>query len=338
MQSFLTMCRNCRLMLLLVNLLFVQCSSGKVKTNPDAPLKLIASVALPHVHGRIDHLAYNIQRQLLYVAALGNNTVEVVDVKNRRVVHTISGLREPQGICFIPESNVIIVANGEDGSCAIFNADSYKQIKLVKLKADADNVRYDSVAKEIYVGYGSGGIAIIDANTFKQVGDIRFTGHPESFQLYHHKIFVNVPDEHLVNVIDLDKKMVVSGWRIDEASGNFPMAIDTTNGRLFFGCRHPAKLLVINAETGKAITTLDIDGDVDDVFYDRSSHLIYTSCGSGSIDIFKQLTADTYEVTSRVETLPGARTSLLIPQLNQLIIAAPARMGHDAQLMIYEKR
>ena len=326
-------------LLLYSNMLFLQCSSGQVKNNnADALLKLIGTIPLPGVNGRIDHMAYNSKQQIIYVAALGNNTLEVVDLKNKKVIHSIKGLSEPQGIRFIPESNVIFVANGENGVCNVFNADTYQQITSIKLDGDADNVRYDPVAKRIYVGYGSGGIAIIDAVTFKQLADIKLSGHPESFQLDNKKIFVNVPDAHLLEIIDVDKKSIEAKWKVEEATSNFPMALDATNHRLFIGCRHSAKLLVLNNETGNTITSLETSGDTDDVFYDPVTKQIYMSCGGGYVDIFKQIDPDKYETVSKIETRSGARTSLFVPELNQLIVAAPARSGNEAQLMIYEKK
>ena len=320
------------------NLLFIQSSSGQGEnSNPDVSLKLITSVVLPNVSGRIDHLAYDSRRHFVYVAALGNNTVEVVDVKNAKVVHTIKDLNEPQGIRYIPESNVIFIANGDNGACDVFNADSYQKITSVKLESDADNVRYDSVAKRIYVGYGSGSIAIIDATTYKQLADIKLPGHPESFQFNNKRIFVNVPDAHLIEIIDLEKMSIESRWKIEEATSNYPMALDANNHRIFIGCRQPAKLLVIDTGSGKTIASLDTDSDTDDIFYDSSSKLIYMSCGSGNIDIVKQIDPDKYKVVSKIETRDGARTSLFVPELHQLFVAAPSRYGKEAQLMIYEK-
>jgi YVTN family beta-propeller protein len=325
--------------LLLSNLLFIRCTTVQAKSrNNDTLLKLTVSIPLANVSGRIDHLAYDIKRQFVYIAALGNNTVEVVDVKNAKVVHTIKGLSEPQGIRYIAETNAIFVANGDNGVCDVFNADTYQKITSIKLGADADNVRYDSTAKRIYVGYGSGGIAIIDAVTFKQLADIKLPGHPESFQLDYNskKLFVNVPDAHLIAVIDLVKNVLESKWKIDEASANFPMAFDTANHRMFIGCRHPAKLIVINSESGKTIASFDTDDDTDDIFYDSSTQRIYMSCGEGSVNIFKQVDPNKYEAAPKIETRSGARTSLFVPELNQLFIAAPARSGNEAQLMIYQ--
>ena len=316
----------------------VQCS-GQVKTNNSgSPLKLITTVLLPDVSGRIDHMAFNSQKQLVYVAALGNNTLEVIDLKNRKVIHSIKGLSEPQGIRYVPDNNTIFVANGGNGECRIFNADSYQQLASVKLGDDADNVRYDPASKRIYVGNGEGSIAVIDAISFKLLADIKLPAHPESFQLEKAKIYVNVPNARLVEVIDVGKFMISATWKVDEATANFPMALDTMHHRLFIGCRHPAKLLVLNTETGKTITSLDTDSDTDDLFFDYFSKQLYMSCGNGSIVVFQQVTPDKYETVSKTETRSGARTSLYIPELNQLVVAAPARFGKEAQLMIYGRR
>ena len=169
--------------------------------------------------------------------------------------------------------------------CDVFDVATFKKINSIKLASDADNVRYDSIANKIYVGYGNGGIAIIDATSFKQTGDIKLTGHPESFQIDKsaNKIYVNVPDEKQIEVIDLEKNIVIERWKLTEARSNFPMSLDENNHRLFIGCRHPAKVLVLDAQTGKTISTFDIDNDVDDVFYDKKNNQIYLSCGGGYI-------------------------------------------------------
>ena len=116
------------------------------------------------------------------------------------------------------------------------------------------------------------------------------------------------------------------------------MALDAINHRLFLGCRNPAKILVINSESGITLAQIDIDSDTDDVFYDSPSKQIYVSCGGGFVDIIKQFGPDKYAVTTRIESRTGARNSLFVPELNQLLVAAPARLGSEAQLMIYEKK
>ena len=327
--------------LFLLFFLPLQGSSGQINSGgSEADLKLIYSIPLPNVNGRIDHLAYNGKAGLLYIAALGNNTVEVADLKAKKVIYTIKGLKEPQGIRYISEGNVIFVANGENGECDIFNADTYKKTTSIKLDGDADNVRYDPSSGNIYVGYGEGGIAVIDARTFKKLSNVKLPGHPESFQLDTElkKLYVNVPDAHILEKIDLNTNEISDTWRIDVASANFPMAVDGINHRLFIGCRRPAKMLVINSETGKTLATVDIDGDTDDLFYNNSSGKIYVSCGAGFIDVIKQTGPDNYQVISKLESRSGARTSLYVPELKQLFVAVPARSGNEARLLIFQAK
>lgn len=301
-------------------------------------LPLIATIGLPGVSGRIDHLEYDSTTQRIFIAALGNNSVEVVDLKTNKVIHSITGLNEPQGIAFIPEENMLFVANGGNGACDVFNAATYQKITAVQLAGDADNVRYDAVNKKIYVGYGEGAITIIDAATLKQLADIKLQGHPESFQLdiAAKKIYVNVPDKQQVEIIDLNKQVVVDRWKLSVAKANFPMALDITNHRLFLGCRHPAKLLVLDTGTGKLITTVAIENDVDDIFYEPKNGAIFLSCGGGYINIVSQLKADNYLLSEKVNARSGARTSLLIPEINRLVIASPKGFGRSAELLVYQ--
>lgn len=319
--------------------IFIFCLQGCIaQTSVQSKiLPLISTIALPVVSGRIDHLAIDPVSQRIFIAALGNNSIEVVDLKSNNSIFSIKNLNEPQGIVFIRENNTVFVANGGNGKCDIFNATTFQKIKTIQLSGDADNIRYDSIHKKLYVGYGNGGIAIINAVTFKQEADIKLQGHPESFQLdiAAGKIYVNVPDKHQVEIIDLNKSIVIDRWELTKAKSNFPMALDAINHRLFIGCRRPAKLLVLNTETGNVITELKIDNDVDDIFLDSKNGNLYLSCGSGYIDICKQNSADRYTLIEKIPTRSGARTSLFIPQLNRLIIASPKNFGSDAALLIY---
>jgi DNA-binding beta-propeller fold protein YncE len=308
---------------------------------PGKEPQLVATIQLPGVIGRIDHLAFDTKKQAVFIAALGNNTVEVADLVNKKLIHSIKGLNESQGIKYIPENNTVFVANGDNGRCDIFNADTYELITSVKMPGgDADNVRYDAASGRIFVGYGDGGIAVLDGKTYKLIADVKLPGHPESFQLStdSKKIFVNVPDAKILVTIDSDKYIITGKWKIEVAKANFPMALDASNHRLFIACRNPSKLLVLNSDSGNIITQIDIDSDTDDVFYDSDSKQIYVSCGGGYLDVIRQNGPDQYEVITRTETRSGARTSLFVPELNQLVVAAPARNGSEAQLMIYEMK
>ena len=302
-----------------------------------APLKLTKTIALPGVEGRIDHFAFDAAGERLFVCALGNNTVEILDLRKGERIHSITGLGAPQGIAYIPELNRISVANDKGGICKIYDGKSFQPVGELDFKDDADNVRYDSATKQIYVGFGSGGIAVVNAPDGKQIGSIKLSAHPEAFELEKtgKRIFVNVPNSRHVAVIDRDKSEVVATWKTDLAFANFPMALDEANHRLFVGCRLPSKLVVLSTESGDVVAKIDISGDPDDVFYDRKRHRIYAICGAGKIDIIDQTEPNTYTASSKVDTADGARTGLFVSERDTLFVAVPHRGSQKAEIRAY---
>jgi DNA-binding beta-propeller fold protein YncE len=299
-------------------------------------LSLSRTISLPGVRGRIDHLDVNLKDRVVYIAALGNNTLEAVDLTSGKIIHSIQGLDEPQGIGYIPQSQEIIVANGGNGDCYFYNARSFEKVTTIHLASDADDVRYDSITERIYVGYGNGGIAVIDAVSHRQIGDIKLPAHPESFQLDKslHRLFVNLPDAHCVGVVDLTKSLLVSKWE-NPASANFPMAIDRSSHRVFVGYRHPARLVAYDGQTGKELVSAPMTGDADDLYYDETSGKVYVSGGEGTISIFQRQDKGEYKQTANIPTRSGARTSLLVPSLKILVVGARPVSGQPACLLIY---
>jgi glutamine cyclotransferase len=275
--------------------------------------------------------------QRLFVCALGNNTLEIIDLRRNERVHSITGLGSPQGVAYIPEINRIFVANDRGGICNLYNGESYQPVGEIDLKDDADNVRYDDLSKRVYVGFGSGGIEIIDPRQGKALGSTKLSGHPEAFELEKngHRIFVNVPTARHVAAIDRDQGKVVATWGTGWAFGNFPMALDEREHRLFIGCRFPSKLVVLNTESGDVVAKIDISGDTDGVFYDSKRQRIYAVCGEGKIDIIQEADPDTYSAAGRVGTAAGARTGLFIPERNALFVAVPHRGSQQAELRVY---
>lgn len=303
------------------------------------PLTLTTAIELPRVEGRIDHLAFDAAGQRLFVAALGNNTVEVLDVKAGKHLRSLPGFREPQGIAVVPDTKLIAVANGQ-GDGVQFVSDDYRMAQAVRLGDDSDNVRYDAAAKRVYVGFGSGAIAAVSAGDAKVLGEAKLAGHPESFQLERSgaRIFVNVPTADHIAVIDRGSMRVIATWPMRTAKANFPMALDETNHRLIVGCRRPAKALVYDTTSGKEITAFDIVGDTDDLFYDTARKRVYVSGGEGFIDVFQSDDANRFTRVGRVATAAGARTSLFVADLNRLFLAVPHRGGQRAEIRVYEAR
>jgi len=314
------------------------CACVTAVKGEEKAFKLKQTISLPGVEGRIDHLALDTPGERLFVCALGNNTLEVLDLRKGERIHSITGLGAPQGIAYIPELNRIFVANDKGGILKIYDGKSFQPLGELNFKDDADNVRYDDATKKVYVGFGSGGIAVVNAPDGKQVGSIKLSAHPEAFELEKKgsRIFVNVPNSRHVAVIDRDKGQVTAKWQTDLAFGNFPMALDEVNHRLFVGCRLPSKLVVLNTESGDPIAKIDISGDPDDVFYDANRHRIYAICGAGKIDVVEQIDPKTYKTSTKVDTAEGARTGLFVPERDTLFVAVPHRGSQQAEIRWYE--
>jgi len=302
-----------------------------------APLKLQQTIPLSGVEGRIDHFGFDAAGERLFVCALGNNTVEVVDLRKGERIHSVTGLGAPQGVAYVPELDRIFVANDKGGICKIYDGKSFQVVGELNLKDDADNVRYDEATKKIYVGFGSGGIAVVNAPDGKQLGSIKLSAHPEAFQLEKNgnRIFVNVPNSRHVEVIDRDKGEVIARWKTDLAFGNFPMALDESNHRLFVGCRLPSRLVVLNTDSADVVAKIDISSDSDDVFYDSKRHRVYAICGAGKIEIIEETDAKTYKALTKVDTANGARTGLFVPERDTLFVAVPHRGSQQAEIRCY---
>jgi DNA-binding beta-propeller fold protein YncE len=301
---------------------------------------MVRAIELPNVEGRIDHLALDGTGERLFVAALGNNTVEVVDVQAGTHLESLPGFREPQGIAAIPDARAMGVANGHGDGVRIISAEDYRAVRAVPLGDDSDNVRYDAAARRLYVGYASGALAAISPADGKVLGQVKLDGHPESFQLEDSgpRIFVNVPGAGHIAVVDRNAMKVVAIWPVTRAKSNFPMALDEGGHRLFVGCRNPARVLIFDTTAGKEIGALDIVGDTDDIFFDSARKRVYVSGGAGFIDVLEARQPATLTRVAHVATAAGARTSLFASQQNRLYLAVPLRGTQRAEIRVYEVR
>jgi hypothetical protein len=289
------------------------------------------------VRGRIDHMDFDPARQIIFVAALGNNTLEVIDIGNSGTLHSITGLDEPQGVAYVPQQHEIFVANGGNGACYFYNTDNFQKTRTIPLGSDADDVRFDSSRELIYVGYGSGGIAKIDARTHQLLKKVSLPAHPESFQLDEstHKIFVNLPNVNQIAVIDADSFLLKNTWKRLNPSANFPMAVDPNNHHVIIGYRSPPALEIVD-ETGQSLNTYPMAGDADDLYYDDVKNRIYISGGDGTLNIFEMTDPLTCKQIAGIPTRKGARTSFFIPSSQTFIIASRASGHQGAALLVYK--
>jgi DNA-binding beta-propeller fold protein YncE len=309
-----------------------------VQSAEPATLKLTQTIPLPGVKGRFDHFAIDVKGRRLFVAALGNNTLEVIDLAAGKRIQSVPGMSKPTGLLYLPVVNQVVVANGDDGTLKILDGAGFKVVKTLTALDDADNLRFDPKTKLAYLGYADGALGIIDTAAAKEIARVKLPKHPESFQLEQadNRIFVNVPGAKLVAVIDREKRTMVETWPMEKFQANFPMALDETNHRLFIGCRKPARLVILDTATGKPVTDLAISGDIDDLFYDANLKRLYLSCGDGFVDVIAQHTADTYQLLHRIPTRAGARTAFFSKDLNEFYLAVPQRGHQEAELRVFQ--
>jgi len=320
-----------------VSLAVLCCTASVSLAQGNQPLRLIQSIPLTGVDGRLDHMAVDLAGQRLFVAALGNGSVEVIDLRAGKRVRSLGGFREPQGVEFVPSLARLVVARG-DGTCEILDGTTLRRVRSLRLSSDADNVRYDGPTQRIYVGYGEGALAVLDALTGDRLNDIPLRAHPESFQLQTAgpRIFINVPDVGEVAIIDRIKGSEVGDWKIDGFTANYPMTLDELGHRLFVGCRHPAAVLVFDDRSGRRLAAVPIDGDSDDLFYDAATKQLFASCGSGFIDVLGVGKPGQFTRTAKIATAPGARTALFVPTVRRLYLAVPHRGSQRAELRVFE--
>jgi DNA-binding beta-propeller fold protein YncE len=301
----------------------------------ETPFLLERKIPLGEVRGRIDHLAVDLARNRLFVAELENDTVAVIDLESYKVMQVISDLSKPQGLGYHRPTDALYVANGGDGTAAIFRGDDYRAITRIPLGKDADNVRMDTVGNRVFVAYGDGALAVIDPTSRSKVADIELKAHPESFQVDHRtaRIFVNDPANQAIVVVDRAAGEAVASWPTGSGS-NFPMALNDKAGHVVVAFRNPAKLGAFSMRDGAPVANVDLCGDADDMFVDAKRERVYVSCGEGYLDVF-DTRENGYRRTSHIATISGARTSLFVPELDALFIAARATPSEPAAIWVF---
>ncbi len=318
----------------------------QAKPNPavtrEKPLVFTEAIPLENAKGRFDHFAMGGGR--LFVAALGSNAVEAINIGGRILDHTITGVPDPQGIAFSPETNKLFVASGR-GQVYIYDGKSYQQIAAVDFPGGADNLRYDAPSKRVYVGCGddekSGAIAMIDATTNQRLAqDYKLGGEPESFQLEQSgpHIYVNVPDLKQIVVIDRSTGNITH-WPLNGMEGNFPMALDEADHRLFIGVHVPPRVAVVDTVSGHIVAQLPSPQDSDDLYFDAARKRIYVPGGEGYIQVLQMIDPDHYNALDKIPTAIGAKTAGYYGKqgkgFDRFYLAVPARGSDTAEVRIY---
>lgn len=343
-------CAAVKLLLTTLSVVFALASIKLATAQESSVLSLETHIPLPNVKGRIDHFSVDLKGQRLFLAAVENRTLEVIDLRSGQPVRTMSDLAEPQGVFYDALTNRLFVACGLDGAVKILDGTTFQVLAAVKFPDDADNIRYDIRGRGVIVGYagakqlrkreqGAGGLGFLDTNGNK-TGDIVVDAHPESFQIEENRprLYVNVPEKKEIQVIDVARRTVLARWPVTSAANNFPMAVDEVHHRLFVGCWQPPFLLVFDTDTGKQVASGEIAGKTDDLFYDSQKSRVYVLTSQGFLEVFQQKDADHYERIARYPTPPGAQTGLFVPEWGKLFVAVPRQGQQSAEVRVYHAR
>jgi hypothetical protein len=313
-----------------------------------APLRLVQTIPIPNVKGRIDHMDVDAEGKRLFVAGLENGSVEVVDLQAGKWLKSIAGFLKTQGIAYVPPLNKLFVASGDDGMLRVFRGDTLDLLDSIKLDLGPNRVAYDPHAQILYVGYGGkdagkdyGEIGIIDAKTDKHLGDIRVKAHPSELLLDQSgkNLFVFISVASVVQVIDTKKHEVVSTWPTS-SKRNGDGALDEKDHRLLIGTRTPPQMIAMDSQTGREVANLPTVEGMDGVYFDPRLKRTYISGGRdydvGYIFVYLQKDADHYETIGKIPTKSGAGTSFWSPELNRYYVAAPAHDSDEAEILVFE--
>jgi DNA-binding beta-propeller fold protein YncE len=331
-----------------IALLFSCAAVSETNAQENAPLRLVQTIPMPNVKGRIDHMDVDVKGKRLFVAGLENGSLEVVDLGAGKWSKSIPGFKKTQGVAYIPSLNKVFVASGDDGMLRVFRGDSLELLDSIKLEPGPNRVTYDPRTKILYVGYGGkdagkdyGEVGIIDAKTDKSVGDIKVEAHPAELLLDKSgkTLYVFVSSVSKVQDVDTKKREVVSTWPLS-SQRNGDGAFDEKTHRLFIGTRTPPQMIVMDSNTGKEVVSLPTVEGMDGVYFNTAQKRVYVSGGRdndvGYVFAYQQKDADHYESIGKIATRPGAGTSFWSPELNRFYVGAPAHDTEEAAILVFE--
>ena len=316
-------------------------SALNCKAQDKQPLKLIKTTPLPGYTGDLDHFGLDLKGNRLFLAAEEPKTVEVFDLRTGDRIHTISGFGHPLTMAYLPESNQLIVTNGDTDDLELVDCKDYKIIKTLKLGKGVDHGVLNPVNKYFYVENGGGpdakthSLAIVDSTSFKIVGEISgLSGDSNEGMVINragNKLYMNLTGSDEVGVIDLKTRQIVAKWPLPDAHVTHAIALDEPHHRLFTASRNPPRFIVFNTDNGKVVASLPCVGVNSDMSIDVAHKRIYVT-GSDTASVFLQKDADNYEHLAEVPTAYRAKSSIFVPQLNRLYVADSGKGKPDAQL------
>jgi DNA-binding beta-propeller fold protein YncE len=312
------------------------------------PLRLVQTVSMPGLVRKWDHFGVDLKGHRLFATSEEEPAVEIFDLQTNKHLRSLTEFKEPHNVMPFPEMNKIYVVDGEASEIKVLDYETYKLTGHIQLSIDSDPIAYDSATKHLYVVNGGREaktpyclVSVVDTATDKKLADMKLESNRlESMALEKsgRKLFVNMTAVNAIGVVDPEKRAVVQTWPITAAKENVPMQYDEATHRLFVVTRKPSKLVVVNTDTGKEVTSLDVADYVDDLAYDAAHHRLYIPAGGGqgAITVVAQQGADDYKVIATIPTKPGAKTARLVPELNKYYVGVPAKDKQEAQILVFD--
>jgi len=312
-----------------------------------APLTLKETITVPGML-KWDHFGVDLKGNRLFASSEEDAAVEVIDLRTNKLLKSLTEFKEPHNVVAFPELKQLFVVDGEAAEIKILDYDTYKLIGHIALTIDADPYAYDPASKLLYVVNGGREaktptclVSIVDTATGKKIADMKLeTNRLESMAIEKSgtRMFVNMTGINSIGVVDREKRAVIATWPITAAKENVPMQYDESTHRLFVATRKPSKVVVINTDTGKEVTSLDVADYVDDLAYDAAHHRLYVpgGGGDGAVSVVEQKGADEYRVVATIPTKPGAKTARLVPELNRFYVGVPAKAGQSAEILVFD--
>jgi len=315
---------------------YVQLGPGGSKAG-GCSLTEIGTISLPNVPNRLDHMAFSAQLKLLVITARNNNSIAFANTTSMKLDKVVRGFSLPNAVGLLNQDTALVVTNGGNGTVSIIDPLQYGSLAKIDLPSNADNMLVDPLASKLYVGYGDGGVAVINTTDWKLAQSVPLIGHPEAMSVEKNgsELFVNVPAGDYVAVLDKTTGKTLGNWPIMNATGVFPMAFDESHHVLFVGSRSPAKLIMINTLTGTEVTEIGIPGDADDIFFDAANGCVFVSSGDGFVTAVKEVAPSSFRMVQSIPTYPGARTSLLDASSGLYFLAAPQSQDASAMVVVY---
>ncbi|SFH67936.1 hypothetical protein SAMN04515618_101705 [Collimonas sp. OK307] len=318
-------------------------ASANVNKNAPESMHLHSRTEMPGYTGDFDHFAVDVKGNRLFLAAEDHGTLEVFNLASGKHLKTIKGVETPHGILYLADKNRLVVTDSGAGLSKVLDASTYKVIDTIKLIPGADSMGYDASEKSMYiVAGGKNGnlpdslLSKVDPRTGKHLGDIKFDTDKVEAMAIEQKgknLYINVTGKNAVAVIDKKTFSVVGTWPINEGKMNAAMAFDEASNRLFVVTRKPYKLVVLDTKTGAQVASFNAPERTNEAMFDKVNRRVYLA-GDDFISVFQQKDADHYQELPHISTAKGAKTAILVPELNRLYAAVSPGEGNTGAAVL----